>query len=225
MLYKSTYVEHKKDPICYLFIIALLGIICSGFFAIKMRDSFQAQGGSIDIQVANAVNGIRTEAFNKLFIFISRSGDTFIAIIITLIIIGFFYYKRMIKEAAFYSINMLGTALVSQGLKMFIKRPRPKIEWLVDISKYTHVGKYSFPSGHTMIAMSGALVLIYFILSMVKNKVLSIITSILIFVYALLIGISRIYVGVHYLSDVLAGCALSAIWVFLILLIYRKLFS
>lgn len=223
MLYRSTYREYKREPMYYLYIVALLAVSWTGFLIIKMGDSFKAVGGSLDKQVISIVDSIRSEVLNKVFIFITISGDTIVAVILTLIVIGILYYKNKVFEAGVYAVHMLGTAVISQGLKYIARRPRPQGDWLVDITKYTHIGQYSFPSGHALLAMSGALLVIYFILSMGKNKILAVLGSIFIFMYAVLVGISRVYVGVHYLSDVVGGWAFSAIWVFIVLVIYRKL--
>ncbi|MCY6370878.1 phosphatase PAP2 family protein [Clostridium ganghwense] len=222
MLYRSTYNEIKKERSYYLYMVAVLAIIWTGFFIIKMGDSFQPAGGSLDNQTINMVKGIRSEMLNKIFVFITVSGDTVVVIILALIVIGTLYYRNKVLEAVVYALHMLITAGISQGSKYIARRPRPQGDWLVDITKYTHIGQYSFPSGHALIAMSGALLVIYFILSMVKNKILSVISSIFIFAYAVLIGISRIYVGVHYLSDVIAAWAISAVWVVIVLVVYRR---
>ncbi|MCY6355026.1 phosphatase PAP2 family protein [Clostridium sp. ZS2-4] len=222
MLYRSTYREYKREPMYYLYILVVLAIVWSGFLIIKMGDSFKAVGGSLDNKVISIVDSIRSEILNKVFIFLSISGDTVVAVIITLSVIGILYYRNKVFEAVVYAAHMLGAAVMSQGLKYIVRRPRPQGDWLVDITKYTHIGQYSFPSGHALLAMSGALLAIYFILSMAKNKVLAVLGSIFIFIYAVLVGISRVYVGVHYLSDVVAGWAFSAIWVFIVLVVYRK---
>lgn len=222
MLYRSAYKEKRKAPKYYFYIVALLAIIWNGFFMIKMRDSFNPTGGELDKKAINLVKNIRNEVWNKVFVIISRSADTMIAIMIILIIIGILYYKHKIIEAIFFGINMFGIAIISQVVKFLVGRARPKGEWLVDISEYTNIGSYSFPSGHTMLAMAGALMIIYFILDIYKKKIAAIFISILIFIYAILVGVSRVYVGVHYLSDIVGGAALSALWVFIVIFVYRK---
>lgn len=222
MLYRSTYKEEKKAPKYYFYIVALLAIIWNGFFMIKMRDSFKSTGGELDKKAINLVKNIRNGFWNKIFVIISRSADTVIAIVVVLIIIGILYYKRKVIEAMFFGINMFGIAIISQVVKFVVARARPKGEWLVDISEYTNIGSYSFPSGHTMLAMAGSLMVIYFILDMYERRKMAILISILIFIYAILVGISRVYVGVHYLSDIVGGAALSALWVFIVIFVYRK---
>jgi len=100
-------------------------------------------------------------------------------------------------------LNLGISALLNQILKNIIQRPRPTEYRIIDVSGY------SFPSGHSMVSTAFYGFLIYLIYKNIKNKYLKIslmtLSSILIF----LIGMSRIYLGVHYTSDVLAGFLIS----------------
>lgn len=106
-----------------------------------------------------------------------------------------------------WPIALVGTSLISvafnQGIKNIIKRPRP------DHLRLIEENGYSFPSGHAMGSMAfyGFLIMIIFKLNI--NRWLKIILIFLISVLILLIGISRIYLGVHYPSDILGGYLLS----------------
>ena len=106
--------------------------------------------------------------------------------------------------------NLIFIALLNQGLKLFFSRERPS-----DLMLINEKG-FSFPSGHAMVSAAFYGVLIYLIwkTNISKNKkiVLTIILSMLIF----LIGISRIYLGVHYASDVVGGFALSLSYVIIV---------
>ena len=215
--------ENKlNNPTYYIYLLGIMAIAWSSLFIIKLRDSFNPDGGEFDRSVMEYVSGIRHEYVNKVMIFLSRSGDTLFAIIVTLLIMIFFYRISKRREAHFYAVNVLTIAIVSQALKYLAKRPRPEGQWLVDISGYTHVGGYSFPSGHSMISMAASLILIYFVLDNFRNRVLAHILSLFVFIYAALVGISRVYVGVHYPSDVVASWIVASIWVLITLIIFRR---
>lgn len=218
----STKNKRVNNPTYYIYILALMTIGWIGLFLVKLKDSFKAGGGEIDRQVINYVSQMRRGYLNKIFVFTSRSADTAFAIIFTILVIILLYRISKKREAKFYAINILIIAIASQLLKYVARRPRPEGIRLVDISKYTNVGTYSFPSGHSMISMAGALIIIYFILDNFRNRILAHILSILIFIYAALIGISRVYVGVHYTSDVVGGWAIASIWVLITLIIFRR---
>lgn len=211
-----------NNPVYYIYLVMIMCIGWIGLFLIKLRDSFVKGGGEIDRAVISYMSEIRNEHLNKAFIIISRSGDTVVAIILTLLIVIFLFKLQKRREAKFYAVNIFVIALLSQGLKYLSKRPRPEGQWLVDISGYSNVGGYSFPSGHSTISMAGALVVIYFILDNFRNRILAHILSIIIFLYATLVGISRVYVGVHYFSDVIGAWAIASLWVLIILVIFRR---
>ena len=100
-------------------------------------------------------------------------------------------------------INLGVSALLNQILKHIVQRPRPTEFRIINETGY------SFPSGHSMVSAAFYGFLIYLIYKKVKNKYLkwTLISTLSIIVF--LIGISRIYLGVHYTSDVLAGFLIS----------------
>lgn len=208
--------DDNKNPMYYVYLLGVMAIGFIAFFLIKLRDSFSVGGGNIDRLAISYVNEIKNEILSKYVVFISKSGDTIVEIILTILIFIFFYMINKKREAFFYALNILGIALISEGLKFVIKRPRPEGKWLVQI------GGYSFPSGHAVIPMFSALLIIFFILSNFRKRVLAHILSICILIYCSLIGLSRVYVGVHYISDVIGGWMIAFIWAFVVLLFYTK---
>lgn len=100
-------------------------------------------------------------------------------------------------------LNLGISALLNQILKHIIQRPRPTEYRIIDVSGY------SFPSGHSMVSTAFYGFLIYLIYKNIKNKYLKISLITLLSILIFLIGMSRIYLGVHYTSDVLAGFLIS----------------
>ena len=103
------------------------------------------------------------------------------------------------KTGLYISINLGLSALVNFTLKQIIQRPRPIGHRIIDESGY------SLPSGHSMVSMAFYGFLIYLIHKNVKNKYLKITFITLLSLLIISIGASRIYLGVHYTSDVIAG--------------------
>ena len=100
-------------------------------------------------------------------------------------------------------LNLLCVGALNQLLKYIVQRPRPNEFRLINESGY------SFPSGHSMASTAFYGFLIYLIYKKVKNKKLKIILITLLTLLIILIGISRIYLGVHYTTDVIAGFLVS----------------
>ena len=100
-------------------------------------------------------------------------------------------------------LNLAISALLNQILKRIVQRPRPTEFRIIDESGY------SFPSGHSMVSAAFYGFLIYLIYKNIKNKYLKCGLIAVLTLLIILIGISRIYLGVHYTSDVLAGFLIS----------------
>ena len=100
-------------------------------------------------------------------------------------------------------LNLGISVLLNQALKFIIQRPRPTEFRIINESGY------SFPSGHSMVSTAFYGFLIYLIYKNVKNKYLKWSLITLLSLVILTIGISRIYLGVHYTSDVIAGFLIS----------------
>ena len=100
-------------------------------------------------------------------------------------------------------INLGVSALLNQILKHIVQRPRPTEFRIINETGY------SFPSGHSMVSAAFYGFLIYLIYKKVKNKYIKWTLISTLSIIVLLIGISRIYLGVHYTSDVLAGFLIS----------------
>lgn len=121
------------------------------------------------------------------------------------------------KEKIAILINSTIPIITNLIIKNIVRRPRP----LEDLRLVEEDG-FSFPSGHAISTITFYGFLIYLVLKNVKNKVLKIILTIILSVLILCIGISRIYLGVHYASDILAGLVLGVCFLLVLIHIYRK---
>ena len=102
--------------------------------------------------------------------------------------------------------NLALVFVLNQLLKAIVQRPRP------DGFRLAQASGFSFPSGHSMIAMAFFGLLIWFVWRYEKDNVKRVFLIIALCAIIAMIGISRVYLGVHYASDVLAGFCLSTIW-------------
>ena len=112
--------------------------------------------------------------------------------------------------------NLIFITLSNQILKRIFKRTRPLGYRLIKATGY------SFPSGHAMVSMAFYGLLIYIIYHLIDNKIIRNILITINIIIILLIGISRVYLGVHYLSDVIVGYSVSIIYLLLLTKIIKK---
>ena len=132
--------------------------------------------------------------------FITNFGGAIFIAVITIILLILIKDKKI---AFSIPINLAIITVLNQVLKRILQRPRPSEFRIVEESGY------SFPSGHSMVSMAFYGYLIYLIYKHIKNKYVKWTLIGLLSVLICCIGISRIYLGVHYTSDVLAGFLLS----------------
>ena len=154
-----------------------------------------------DNKIYDTIFSIRNDFFDTFFKTITTFGNTINILCITVLLL----ILLSKKDRNILGVTVLITVLLNQAVKYIIQRTRPNHVSLI------RQGGYSFPSGHAMISIAVYGFLIYFVNKKIKNKYLKYLTIILLLLLILGIGCSRIYLGVHYPSDVLAGYILSLI--------------
>ncbi len=125
---------------------------------------------------------------------------------------------RKVRAAVFFAISVGSGGLVSSLFKHFVDRPRPD---LVPQGSYVHTA--SFPSGHSMMSAVVYLILAVMLARTQTSCVVRVYLMVLAVLLTLGIGVSRVYLGVHWPTDVLAGWALGAAWALMCALLARYL--
>lgn len=120
------------------------------------------------------------------------------------------------KNRWFVTFDLIGVTVINQAIKHIVRRPRPNVLRLVEESGY------SFPSGHSMVSMAFYGIVIYLVYKNVSNKYLKWLLITLLSLLILSIGFSRIYVGVHYFTDVAGGFLLGLAYLIIYINIYNK---
>lgn len=150
----------------------------------------------------------------SFFRFITDFGYVKILLVLLVIILIVFHKYRF---SYILPIHVLFVVAINMILKNIIDRPRPMMIRLIDETGF------SFPSGHAMVTMVTYGYLIYVVFHYIKQKWLKYTFIGLLITLILLVGISRIYLGVHYLTDVLAGYSISLFY--LMIVTKLKIFS
>lgn len=156
-------------------------------------------------------NGVRSlyPAANSFFLWVTRFGNAVTVIILLAAFLALFIRGKKYAEAIWLASNLiLISGLANPLLKLVFNRERPSIEHLVVETSY------SFPSGHavTSIMLYGTLIALLPLL--IQNKKLVYPLQGLLGLLILAIGVSRIYLGVHFPSDIIGGYALGLAWLF-----------
>lgn len=195
--------------------VALAAAIC--FSAIATAIRVQAFPG-LDEKIAAHIQGWESPWLTHGMIFLSWMGTGLPLVLLTAAIIVLLYRKLGFRrEVGLIVFVALGSALLNTGLKAMFRRPRPEVYRLAEASGF------SFPSGHSMAAFSlyGLLALLLWPYLHGKYNRTAVLAAAAFLIAA--IGFSRIYLGVHYPSDVLGGYAASGCWISAVLALYRRL--
>lgn len=188
----------------WIFFLSLFLLLC---YQISNQEILSIDSFFIDRIVLNGRTDVLTTLF-KIITFFSS-----VICLIVLAILVFLLLKR--KEEKKYFLGHLGGAvIISQGLKFLFQRERPLL-----IYRLVKETGFSFPSGHSMVGASFYGYLIYLILKSKLSKSEKVFFSTLLSILVVGIGFSRVYLGVHYASDVLAGFCLGICYTSLFVII------
>lgn len=189
---KNIFIKNYKWLICF---------ICLFCFLLLAEDVFTKEIIQIDDIVYKFIaSHFISNSLTPIVKIITFFGSATWIVIFTIIL---FVIIRNKRQNILLGTNLCIVTIINQILKHIFKRSRPTEFRIIDESGY------SFPSGHSMVSMAFYGYLIYLVYKNIKNKYLKWILIVVLSILIVLIGISRIYLGVHYTSDVLGGYLLS----------------
>lgn len=186
-----------------LFLSISFGIL----FLIIMLLVILGKASGFDQIVYDVVISCRNHFFDFYFTTVTKFANT--STIVFVVILFVIIFRN--RYALFLIVSSIDCFLLTTIFKYLVARSRPTGLKLIQ------QGGYSFPSGHTMFAVCIYGYLFYLAITKIKNKILRYSVSILLLLVILSIGVSRIYVGVHFASDVLAGYLLGCCYLLLLI--------
>lgn len=152
--------------------------------------------------ITSSMNNTLTTIFKIITFF----GSTVFMIIFALVLFIYFILKKKNIISYLTSSCLIISTILNNVIKIIIRRSRP------DVIKLVTETSFSYPSGHTMASVSIYGIIIYLLLNSNINKTVKYISSVGLSLLILLIGISRIYLGAHYMSDIIGAMLVSTIW-------------
>lgn len=189
-------------------VLVTLGFWLPMFFFLQLADEvYDKKPILLDTQIIMALHRAASSPLTSFMKFITHGGDVIFILIFTILLVGFLFMQKRRSDASAVLASVGGAAFINVVLKIFFQRTRPSL-----FVAFVNEKSFSFPSGHAM--GSSALAFSLVIMSWrTKYRWLAVSLAV---AYVLLIGISRVYLGVHYPSDIIAGWCVSAIWVVLV---------
>jgi membrane-associated phospholipid phosphatase len=207
--------ENKNRRFEFVSLSLLLGlataIITLIFFGWLADEALEGDARNFDDVTRATVHQFATPLLTAIMRGFSFVGSTIALSLGTIFVVVQFARRKWGREARLFAITMIGAGLLNITLKLAFKRPRP-----VPFFNLSPPETYSFPSGHSLTSavFFGALAAI--LTARIKSRRVRVAMWIVASAMFLLIGLSRIYLGVHYTTDVIAGFAAALIWILVV---------
>jgi undecaprenyl-diphosphatase len=161
-----------------------------------------------DDAVRSLVYGVASNRATSVLRIATELGAPLFLIPLALMLSLVFVYRRRIPDATLLTVAMIGVALLNWTLKAFFQRPRP-----LPFFGLSTPASYSFPSGHALFAFSFYGILATLVTARLRSPLIRALVWAAAVVLVGVVGFSRVYLGVHYPSDVIAGYATGFVWV------------
>ena len=198
---------HSLIGLALLFSLGLFALGLWGFVRIA-ESVLEGQTAEFDTAVLRWLDQHATPMLDRLAIEVTALGSGLVVTVIVLALSGVLWQVKRRYLAILLWLTTGGSVLLNAILKLSFDRPRPRVfEWRVHYPVTS-----SFPSGHSMTAAVVYLTVAIIIFRTGSNRKLGLIALLCAAVLMLLVGLSRLYVGVHYPSDVVAGYAAGIGW-------------
>lgn len=206
--------REQGEELLFAFLTLLLFAAGWGFLGVLQDVLAKDPLVVADQAVYHFLQSLRTPWADNAFVTVTELGDSFVNIALFCTVLLVLLVKRCRRAAAFWALTVLGGLLAVQVLKWTIHLPRP-------VSIYDGASAFSFPSGHTTMSV----VLYGFLAILIVRQIgtawrWGLVSSVVLI--AFIIGFSRLYLGAHWLSDVLGGYFIGTSWTAIVGIAYLK---
>ncbi len=187
------------------FALAAVVLAASGWFVTGPYREFPAP---FDSSIRYTMRQIQSPMWTTLFLAVTKLGSTLYLIIIGVAAGVVFIYFRLFRSLLLFIIAMAGQAALHHSFKWLFARPRPS-----NLINYRVPESLSFPSGHAIAAICLYGMIAWIVTREIENPAVKAGVWIFTIILVFLVGVSRVYIGVHYPTDVLAGFVAGSIWI------------
>jgi len=183
--------------------VALAALV---LFALLAHAVMQGDASAFDAAVRNAVHALSFPALTYAMRGISDLGEAMFLVALGVMVAWRLVSLGRRRQAAFFAIAALGAEAIDQSLKFWFQRPRPEVFFGLQPLNY------SFPSGHALVSCCFYLALAEILIDDQRSRARKLAVWTFAILLIGLIGLSRVYLGVHYPTDVLGGYAAGIAW-------------
>lgn len=163
--------------------------------------------GAFDASIRNSIRQMQSSMWTALFLAVSKLGSGLYLWVIGAAAGIVFIFLRWFRPLLLFILVMAGQAALHHGFKWLIVRPRPSA-----MINYRAIESFSFPSGHALSAACLYGMIAWIVTTQIETPAAKAGIWIFTVVLVFLIGMSRVYIGIHHPTDVLAGFLAAVIW-------------
>ena len=196
-------------------LLALLAVLVGSIFAFaSITEDYLTNDPLVDwdIRFATWLHSHASDRLVTFFKVVTWAGNSLLLIVVAGALAVVFVRRRRLNDAAVLILALGGAGVINALLKLVFHRPRPELA-------FVHLETYSYPSGHAAVATAKYTTLA-FVLARRSGTRRTIAIAAAAIVLIAVVGFSRLYLGVHYLSDVMAGTSFGLAWASLCLIAY-----
>lgn len=193
-------------------LIATIGIFGLGiclfilFIVAQIADEvLEKESFAFDKSVLLWIHQFSNPTLDRVMLAITALANPNFVVIVVSVSLGLLWWRRYNLQMTFFAIACVGAFILNTGLKLFFAKPRPQL-WYSLIKETS----FSFPSGHAL----GSLVLYGFLAYLLASyySKFSIFIYLIAAIVIVAIGFSRLYLGVHWMTDIIAGYGVGFLW-------------
>jgi undecaprenyl-diphosphatase len=203
---------HLWRPRTYLAVHLAIGftlVVAIAAFAVIAENVVAAREiAAFDVAFAQALHMETSPAWHTLFWYLTWLGSAPAIATVAGAVVWILARRGLKLLLVMWCVSQAGSALLNYALKVAFTRARPD-----GADPFLHGGGWSFPSGHAMNTLVLCGVGGYLLLRLSPPRRVPVLALVALFAWALVIGFSRLYLGVHYVSDVIAGFLAGTAWI------------
>ena len=191
-----------------VWLLALAFLVAVGtlaIFGLLAEDVYEHESIALDAQANNGLHAYATPTLDAIMNGASWIGSGPVLVALLLLSAGGLWLAHRRREAIYLTVALVGSGILNDVLKFIFQRARPDLAWSLPNPTY------SFPSGHSMSSLVFFLALAV-VVWVIAGRRWGIFAVVLASLLVLTIGISRIYLGYHFLSDVIGGYSAGLCW-------------
>ena len=170
---------------------------------------------AIDTAVNAMIPSIQNPSLTKIMTVITGIGSTTCLAILSILLLILLLYKKRYQNSLLLAFGMLGGLFIELLIKAIVQRERPESMLIAETG-------YSFPSAHSMMVLVFFAILVYSLKDDIKSLFLRYLFIAASIIIVLLVSFSRLYLGVHWLSDAIGGLIIGFLWLLLLSLILKS---